>query len=251
MLCASGVPPLSSATQPYVMMPPDREPLFDVPSEYDALLHQGIRLSGEDREFFARGRVADLVGQLPETFRPRRVLDFGCGRGDTARLLGESFPTAEVVGIDSSDAAIAWAREHHGSERITFDGPAAMEAHAPFDLCHLSGVLHHVLPAERVALLGALRNALAPGGQLALFENNPWNPGTRLVMRRIPFDRDAVPLSPPETRRLVERVGLRVQGTRFLFYFPRPLAVLRPLEGWLALVPLGAQYWVLSERRSD
>jgi hypothetical protein len=93
-----------------------------------------------------------------------------------------------------------------------------------------------------------LRDVLAPAGWLALFENNPWNPGARMVMRRIPFDRAAVPLSPPETRRLLETAGLRVHGTRSLFYFPRPLAALRPLERYLARVPLGAQYWVLASR---
>ena len=38
--------------------------------------------------------------------------------------------------------------------------------------------------------------ALLTGGVLALFENNPWNPGTRLVMKRIPFDRNAQTISP-------------------------------------------------------
>jgi hypothetical protein len=87
---------------------------------------------------------------------------------------------------------------------------------------------------------------LAPQGVLAVFENNPWNVGARMVMRRIPFDRDAVPLSPPALRALLGGAGLSVRSTRFLFYFPRPLAALRPLEPWLVRVPLGAQYWVLA-----
>src|SRR6059036_11455 len=53
---------------------------------------------------------------------------------------------------------------------------------------------------------------------ISFWENNPWNPGTRLVMSRIPFDRDAVPLSPPEVRRLVLTAGFRLeQAIRFLF----------------------------------
>jgi hypothetical protein len=77
-------------------------------------------------------------------------------------------------------------------------------------------------------------------------ENNPWNPGARLVMARIPFDKDAEPLSPVEARRLLRSGGFaRCSSLRTLFYFPRPLAFLRPVEPLLALLPLGAQYYIL------
>jgi hypothetical protein len=67
-------------------------------------------------------------------------------------------------------------------------------------------------------------------------------------MHRIPFDRDAVPVSPREARRLLDAHGFRCGATRSLFWFPRVLAALRPLERSLARVPLGAQYWVLARR---
>jgi SAM-dependent methyltransferase len=226
----------------------EREQLFELPSEYDALLQQGIRLSGEDRLFFVRGRVADLLAHLPPGFRPRRVLDFGCGTGDTSHRFAEGLPDAQVVGVDSSAAAIAWAETHHGGPRVSFGEIASLAQREPFDLCYLNGVVHHVRPAERAALVRTLRAAVAPGGLVAIFENNPWNPGTRMVMRRIPFDRDAVPVSAPAVRRLLADAGFRPLSTRFLFYFPRALAVLRPLEPLLARLPLGAQYWTLAAR---
>jgi SAM-dependent methyltransferase len=226
----------------------ERERLFELPSEYDALLEQGIRLSGEDRLFFVRGRVGDLLAHLPAGFRPHRVLDFGCGTGDTSRRFAEALPEAVVVGVDSSTAAIAWAEAHHGGPRVRFGEIASVAGREPFDLCYLNGVVHHVRPAERAALGRTLRDAVAPGGLVAIFENNPWNPGARMVMRRIPFDRDAVAVSPPELRRLVADAGFRPLSTRFLFYFPRALGALRRLEPLLARVPLGAQYWVLAAR---
>ena len=94
-----------------------------------------------------------------------------------------------------------------------------------------------------------IHRALKPGGRFALMENNPWNPGTRLVMDRIEFDRGAVPLSPPQARRLLIAGGFgRCAPARFLFYFPRPLAFLRFSEPWLARIPLGAQYYFLATR---
>jgi SAM-dependent methyltransferase len=225
-----------------------RERLFDLAAEYDDMLGQGIRLSGEDRHFFIRGRLAELVMRLPPGLAVRRILDFGCGIGDTSRRLAETFAGAEVVGVDTAERALAWARDHHASERVRFAALDDGTGEGGFDLVYVNGVFHHVAPAAREGLVRRLHDALRPGGCLALFENNPWNPGTRLVMRRIPFDRDAEPLVPTEARRLVARGGFACAPLRFLFYFPRPLAFLRGLEAWLGRVPLGAQYLVLGVR---
>jgi SAM-dependent methyltransferase len=221
------------------------EPLFDLAAEYGQLLDQGLRLSGESRDFFLRGRVAELLRQLPEGFRAGRILDFGCGTGDTSRHLASVFPMAEVVGVDNAANALGWAASHHAGPRVRFEHLDGFDASGEFDLCYVNGVFHHIAPERRPGAVGRLSRALRAGGWLALFENNPWNPGTRMVMRRIPFDRDAIPLAPPETRRLVVSAGLRVIRTRSLFYFPRALAFLRPLEGRLGSLPLGAQYYVL------
>lgn len=81
---------------------------------------------------------------------------------------------------------------------------------------------------------------------MAIFDNNPLNPGARLVMRRIPFDRGAAMISAWRVRRLLGAAGIgALLPTRFLFFFPRPLAWLRFAERGLARVPLGAQYCVI------
>jgi SAM-dependent methyltransferase len=109
----------------------------------------------------------------------------------------------------------------------------------------VNGVFHHIEPPERPAAVRAIFKSLAPGGHFALFENNPWNPGTRMVMRRIPFDRDAVTLSHLETRTLLRQGGFKISGsTRFLFYFPRFIRFMRIIEPALTGLPLGAQYYV-------
>jgi hypothetical protein len=67
-----------------------------------------------------------------------------------------------------------------------------------------------------------------------------------MVMSRIPFDRDAIPLSFLETRRRIKAAGFHVVGSRFLFYMPNALAPLRFIEPLFLKVPLGAQYYVLA-----
>jgi len=232
-------------------IPAAPEPLFDCADEYEAMLQQGTRLSGDDRHFFVRGRIRDLVEHLPPAFTPGRILDFGCGLGDASRHLAEVFPEAEVVGVDAAAGALSWAREHHAGARVSFATVERLPEQGVFDLCYVNGVLHHVAPGRRPAVVHAIRKALRPNGLLALFENNPWNLGARMVMSRIPFDRDAVPLSPRVTRRLLAACYLHCLSCRSLFYFPRPLAFLRPLERPLARVPLGAQYWLLAARAAQ
>ncbi len=220
---------------------------FEDPAVYDAQLTEGIRLSGEDKRFFIDGRLADLRGQLPSSWAPSRILDFGCGTGDTTAALHACYPTATVIGVDVAGAALDWARRNYASPTVTFADIDALPSIADIDLCYVNGVFHHIVPSERPAAVASILRALRPGGILALFENNPWNPGTKMVMRRIPFDRDAQTLSVLEARRLLLSSGFRTcTRGRFLFYFPRPLQFLRPIERVFTRLPLGAQYWLLA-----
>ena len=222
------------------------EALFDLSAEYRQMLNQGLRLSGENQEFFIRGRVDSLRAHLPRNFAVRRVLDFGCGIGTATNHLAETYPNAEIVGVDTSENALDHAREHYGSSRVRFRPLSALSIESGFDLCYVNGVFHHIDPPSRIAAVESIRRALRDGGRLALFENNPWNPGTRMVMSRIPFDRDAIPLSPPTAKRLVRAAGFKKPFIAWsLFYFPRPLGFLRFTEGPLGSLPLGAQYCVL------
>jgi trans-aconitate methyltransferase len=223
--------------------------LFDEASSYEEMLNRGLRLSGESKTFFMEGRLRRLRALLPPDFAPTQVLDFGCGTGETSRGLLERFGGTHVVGIDVSAGALDHARQLHGSSDISFFDVDSFEAPGAFDLCYSNGAFHHVDPPERPRVLRRLRELLRPGGLLAVFENNPWNPGTRAVMRQIPFDRGAQTLDARRMRRLVIESGFEVVGpARHLFIFPAPLRALRWIEPRLELLPLGAQYLVLARR---
>lgn len=223
--------------------------LFDEAAGYDEMLNRGLRLSGEDKAFFVEGRLARLRAVLPAGWSPAEILDFGCGTGDTSTRLLERFRGAHVVGIDVSAGALDHARQHHGSDDVSFFDVDSFEAPATFDLCYSNGAFHHIEPAERPRVLRRLWELLRPGGLLAVFENNPWNPGTRLVMRRVPFDRGAQTIAAVRMARLLGAAGFEVVGRpRHLFVFPAPLKALRVVEPALERLPLGAQYLVLARR---
>ena len=223
--------------------------LFELADKYDKMLYRGVRLSGEDKRFFMAGRIRDLQRQLPQGFFPRRILDYGCGIGETTPYLAGQFPGAQVVGADTSEIFLAHAGELYGSSRSSFRAVKDLSERDAFDLCYVNGVFHHIPLRERMEALRIIHQALAPGGYLAFFENNPWNPGMQIAMSRIPFDRDARMMSPLETRRRLRGAGFaRCAPTRYLFYFPHALRSLRFMEPWLARMPLGAQYCILAQK---
>jgi SAM-dependent methyltransferase len=234
-------------------MAPD--PAFDAFAErYDEALQKGLDVSGESKEYFAEGRARWTRRRLDGMGRAAgRVLDFGCGTGSATPYLLDALGGREVVGTDTSLASLEVARREWRARPARFVAPADLAAeaaqHGPFDSAFCNGVFHHIPPAERAGAVTAVRDALAPGGVFAFWENNPWNPGTRWVMSRIEFDRDAITLSPPESRALLRDGGFEVLRTDSLFWFPRVLAPLRALEPLLSGIPLGGQYLVLCRRR--
>jgi SAM-dependent methyltransferase len=225
-------------------------PNFDQHADsYDVDLNRGLSVSGEEREYFAKGRIQWLkhcLGRLRQ--QPRSAIDYGCGVGDTTVLLRDAFDLVAVLGLDVSARSLELARLKHESKQCKF---LTFNAHLPAgdaDLIYCNGVFHHIPATERIVALNYIFRSLKPGGFFALWENNPWNPGTRIVMSRIPFDRDASTLTPPQARKLLEGGGFQIVGINYLFWFPRILKSLRFMEPYLSHIPLGAQYQILCRK---
>ncbi len=234
--------PVSSAAQEF-----DR-----YAKNYDEALAQGISVSGEDKDFFARGRVDWLARCLKSLgMEPKSVLDFGCGTGSAAPHLCELLKPATLTGADISEQSIALARRQYGNASVNFETIREFKSAAPaaqFDLAFCNGVFHHIPLEQRTAAAKCVYDSVRPGGLFAFWENNPWNPGTRYVMSRIPFDRDAIMVSALEARRLLRAGGFEILRTDFLFIFPRALSWFRGIEPAISRLPFGAQYQVLCRK---
>jgi SAM-dependent methyltransferase len=229
---------------------PANKPLFDsYAKEYDAALMRGVSVSGEGKEYFARGRAHWLtcrLAQMRET--PQTILDFGCGTGSATPFLLEIPGINSLIGVDVSSDSIQTAKSEHGSDRARFFSLTEFKPSGTIHLAFCNGVFHHIPLAERDAAVRLILQSVRPGSLFAFWENNPWNPGTRIVMSRIPFDRDAITLTPPEARELLKKNGFEILRTDFQFIFPKFLSRLRPLEKALAPLPFGAQYLVLCRK---
>jgi SAM-dependent methyltransferase len=228
---------------------PPRTEFDGFATAYDSALQRGLSLSGENREFFARQRVLWLARVLGEVgVRPARILDYGCGTGIGTHFLSLLLQAEKTVGIDVSKESLEIARTTWPDERLTFLPTEAYHPDGQFDLAFCNGVFHHIGVEHRLAAARYLHRSLRPGAMFSFWENNPWNPATRIIMRRIPFDREAKTLSPLAARDLVTRAGFQILRTDFCFIFPLVLSRMRWMEAWVCKLPLGAQYQVLCRR---
>jgi SAM-dependent methyltransferase len=218
----------------------------EVGSDYGDQLARGLSLTGESADYYALRRIT-RVGEIARALgvAARGVLDFGCGTGTSLPLLREVFPEARIVGFEPAQELAEIAAKAAATVDAEVLVGDELSASRFADVVYSNGVFHHIPRGDRGRAASSLSRALRAGGLAFVWENSPFNPGTRLVMSRIPFDRDAVLLTPRELRSLQVAAGLTAVTTEFHFVFPRALRFARGLEHALRSLPLGGQYVVV------
>jgi SAM-dependent methyltransferase len=187
-------------------------------------------------------------------------LDFGCGNGRMLKLLLESSelkPLAEngrlrLFGHDTSVESIQEAKSLAGDAPVRLVNDwRELPPDVRFDFVVSCHVFHHIPPASRASTAKTLRNWMKPRSRLVIWEHNPFNPLTRLLVKMCPFDGDARLLTLTATRRLfrdnafhpVQHAYVNVCPPRWLRF-----AAWAALEKQLCGLPVGAQYWAMFER---
>lgn len=156
--------------------------LFDKFCRFKHLLVHG--LSGHSDQAFARHPF--LAGQ--------RVLDIGCGFGDsTLRIARAVGPSGAVFGVDCAANFVAAARDETKAQGVAnasfFAADVQMEdLRGPYDRAFARfGTMFFMMPG---AAMRNIRKALKPGGELLMIvwrrrEDNPWLHEAELRVREI------------------------------------------------------------------
>ncbi len=108
-----------------------------------------------------------IVHNLPAGFQPTRILDLGCGNGNTTALLLTRFPHAHYTLLDASPEMIRESRERF-SENAQFSFVEAYFQEADFPEHHFDLVagglsVHHLKGHEKQAVFGNICRWLRPG----------------------------------------------------------------------------------------
>jgi ubiquinone/menaquinone biosynthesis C-methylase UbiE len=125
----------------------------------------GSRIPADhSRSVLADELAADYMGR-PDRPPAPRVLDLGCGTGDSIDLFRSLEPRVRWTGADIEDSPEVAQRTRADADFVTFDGERLPFADAGFDLVYCKQVLEHVRRPE--PLLAEVARVLAPGGWLA------------------------------------------------------------------------------------
>ncbi|MDJ0556054.1 MAG: methyltransferase domain-containing protein [Microcoleaceae cyanobacterium MO_207.B10] len=123
-------------------------------------------------ETWVRQAVIDTVRT-----EPSRIIDIGCGTGSMTMILKQSFPQAEVIGVDLSPYMLTCAEakaktagldiqwRHGNAEKIEF-------ADASFDLVTAALLFHETPPEISRKILQESFRLLTTGGQIIILDGN-------------------------------------------------------------------------------
>ena len=107
----------------------------------------------------------DLIAQIPLA-RAERVIDLGCGPGNSTELLIARYPDAEVIGLDSSPDMLAQARQRLPTCAFIQADLVSWTPPGRTDLLFANASFQW-LP-DHPAVLRRMLQALEPGGVLAV-----------------------------------------------------------------------------------
>jgi trans-aconitate 2-methyltransferase len=131
----------------------------------------------------ARTRPArELLGRVPLE-AAKRVVDLGCGPGNSTELLWQRWPDAKVTGVDSSPEMLEGARKAHPSADWVLSDLRTYEPDGPVDVVFANAVFQWLPDHEK--LLTKLLGWLAPGGALAFQMPYNANEPTHRIMREL------------------------------------------------------------------
>jgi SAM-dependent methyltransferase len=220
--------------------------------DYTDHIARAIPFSSSKLDYFARVKARKIVSQITNTFPSRSglaLLDVGCGVGLTDEILKETFP--HITGLDVSAKSLELAAQrnpelkyrHYNGGHFPFEDQC-------FDVVFAICVLHHIPPAQWPTFFANVKRILKLGGLMMIFEHNPWNPLTRLVVYRCEFDRDAVLISAPECHRLVKTNEFSNITVEYFLLSPWESKWVEKLEaGWIKRLPIGAQYSISAQKK--
>lgn len=128
--------------------------------------------------------ATDLLSQIPRK-QPQRIIDLGCGPGNSTAVLAEQFPQAHISGVDSSPDMLSQARKRLPSIDFSL---ADLTTFRPTDSADLlfSNAVFQWLPHEgRLALLADLMRTQRAGGVFAFQVPDNFEEPTHVAMREV------------------------------------------------------------------
>jgi trans-aconitate 2-methyltransferase len=129
--------------------------------------------------------AADLLARVPLK-EPGRVIDLGCGPGNSTALLAARWPKAKLTAMDNSEDMLAEARASAVPAAWLLADLASWQADAPYDLIFANATLQWL--GDQQNLLPRLMGFVAPGGAFAFQVPVNYDAPSHALMRETAAD---------------------------------------------------------------
>jgi SAM-dependent methyltransferase len=125
-------------------------------------------LAGEARDaYFSVGLGAlELCNRILQGRIPKRVIDFPSGYGRAMRWFRADWPSAEIFGVETDPAALAFVESEFGAIPVAADPSLNMSIPLDADLIFSGSLLTHFDKWQWDLFFALCVNALAPDGTL-------------------------------------------------------------------------------------
>jgi SAM-dependent methyltransferase len=219
--------------------------------EYHNQHRANVAVTGEGPEYFAEYKIRKLRQAVDRNnIGVSRICDFGSGIGNSIAHFRTHFPDASLTSCDVSERSLALSKQRYpdSTNYLLIENDRVPSAADAFDVVFSACVFHHIAHEEHAMWLRELHRITKPGGLIAIFEHNPLNPLTVHAVNTCPFDVNAKLLFASNLAQRLAEAGWASTRIRYNLFFPRGLALLRPIEDKLGWLPLGAQYVALARK---
>jgi trans-aconitate 2-methyltransferase len=124
----------------------------------------------------------DLVSKINIDFTPERIIDFGCGPGNSSQVLVKRWPSASLTGVDTSETMIAKAKSDFPDQQWLIGDARTFASNQKFDIVFSNATLQWIPDHEN--LLKHFHELLTDRGVIAVQLPMFWDmPLGKLIQR--------------------------------------------------------------------
>jgi trans-aconitate 2-methyltransferase len=126
--------------------------------------------------------AADLITQI-KLQSPKRIIDLGCGTGNSTEQVHARWPQAEITGLDSSASMLEQARKRHPDWHWIESNIESWKPDGSFDLIFSNAALHWL--RDHGLIFPSLFQHVSPGGAMAVQMPNNFHSLAHQAMKKI------------------------------------------------------------------
>lgn len=210
------------------------------------------RLIGKNQTTFIDVKAKWITEHL-EKSPDLKLLDFGCGTGELINCLKKNDFKGQIEGCDVSRQMLIKASERlseNDSKRFKLlEGDRLPYNDNEFDVLTAVCVFHHIDKEQHALRISEIKRVLKPNGRIFVFEHNPFNPITRIMVAQAPMDKNAVLVSPQRMKKTITASNFIDVSIEYMLFLPPRFSWTTNVDRVLKHVPLGGQYVVSAKKQ--